>query len=689
MSSASIGTGLAAIAGSAVGTNCFYQVVPGSCVLSVLKVESQRVCMDSPNTMPVTFIECHNLQAVKDKGAGKVIAIHEGEDKAHLGFVVSIDVSGRKLTLFYQRWCGSTTHAGVPLVCLIPENETWDDSYQHHFVSETFTYSLNDNRGGWPRVKFLNQICGPRPGGGCVALASGLVNPKDGGIQCSSLGPDFFLPFKHLPSDSKPLACSSSAHKCFMPRVDTTSKVTPFPPKPFKVSSSRKKRKMMQDCDAPFAKEGYQSFDIHAQTAVFVENLASNKDGIFDALSNECTTKLGLFYVPYLERACPVVGDVCFGLLSKVSLQELFSFSDQLLPAQHDVKVSELQTTEIILHSIDLQDHPAGVRFCTVDPRDFTDLRSQPSMDFIEPSSSRVCQGSLISTGFIGRNEELPAEAVMVSRWCGWPNEEHEIGNETAEFFVSAYKNGFGSRKCTQVIGLNVYQGKHQGEIATPDLTRGPGEGVNHQYYRKVYTDILLPQCETIVSKLAREAMTMGRSLDPIVYRLLAMSQDEDPVLGVCRRKILTMGLLAKCLGFANSPHTDHFDFYPASDQQKFIESFRSYLEAPQLRNRVCASYLKRWVDQYNGFCRPTTCGYVFSGSLKGDASRVQIFQYFLLEGLGFAVRFMSEIIHHFYGDLFSHNTAVCVAIGSDGMVSYKSNPSNFESFRVFAWGGS
>jgi hypothetical protein len=43
--------------------------------------------------MPVTFIECHNLYKVIDKGAGMAIAVHVGNDKAELGFAVSIQVT--------------------------------------------------------------------------------------------------------------------------------------------------------------------------------------------------------------------------------------------------------------------------------------------------------------------------------------------------------------------------------------------------------------------------------------------------------------------------------------------------------------------------------------------------------------------------------------------------------------------
>jgi hypothetical protein len=375
-----------------------------------------------------------------------------------------------------------------------------------------------------------------------------------------------------------------------------------------------------------------------------------------------------------------------------LKLKILFSFSDQLLPPQHDEKLKELQTTEIELHCLDLNDHPGGARICTVNEKEFIKLGKQDTFQFLPASNSMLPgadEGCYMLERFTGGNEQLPSQAVMVSRWCQWPYDMQQVDCKTAEFFVSAYKSGFGSRSCTEVIGLNLYQGTRQGHMATPDLTRGPGEAIHHQYHRQYYCDMLLSQCETILSTLTRQAKNLARAFDPIIYRLLLTSQDDDPVLGVCRRKILTMGLLARCLGFANSSHTDHFDFYSLAVQEELIGYFKSYLSSPHSCNKICAAYLQRWVDQYEGFCRPTTCGYVFSGSLKGNPLKIRIYQYFVMEGLGLAVRFMDETVHHFYGNLFAHNTAVCVAIGSNGKVSYKSDPFKSETFRVFAWGGS
>jgi hypothetical protein len=453
---------------------------------------------------------------------------------------------------------------------------------------------------------------------------------------------------------------------------------------------------------------GHMSFDETPQSIFLVERTPTMREGTYIKSCRDFSTKLHLFAVPYLCRNESRDGFVYFGLLDSSNLSTLFSFSDQLVPQQHDDKIRALQTEEIKLRRLDLDDHPEGVRFCTVPKKEFdtllefrhaAELCEEPKVSkttdsqtltpiFLPPASGTSDRGCFVVKEYTGGNEMLPAKSVMVSRWTSWPYEGNDIDCSTSELFVSAYRNGFGSRDSTKVLGLNVYMGTRQGEIATPDLTRGPGEAGQHQYHRQEYADILLPPCEVLMAHLVRQAKCLARSLDPIIYRLLLMKQYDDPLLGICRRKILTMGLLKKCLGFANTPHTDHFDYYSKAMQRELVDCYASYLTCSHRRNKLCAEYLQRWVEQYDGFCCPTTCGYLFSGRLNGDQSKIEIIQYFLMEGLGFAVKFSDATVHHYYGNQFAHNTAVCVAIGSGGLVSYKSDPSSSDSFRIFAWGG-
>jgi hypothetical protein len=73
-----------------------------------------------------------------------------------------------------------------------------------------------------------------------------------------------------------------------------------------------------------------------------------------------------------------------------------------------------------------------------------------------------------------------------------------------------------------------------------------------------------------------------------------------------------------------------------------------------------------------------TTCVYQFVGQVESD----EVLCFFLLDGLGTAVRMNSHICHMFFGHLFSHRTALPIII-RDGKVVYKD-----QNFQVFAWGG-
>jgi hypothetical protein len=134
-----------------------------------------------------------------------------------------------------------------------------------------------------------------------------------GCFQCSSQGPDDFLPFR-MPSDYIPIACMSSANRCIWSSAGTKLKVTLLALQPLQLSGNARKREQKRP---PFAQKGYKPYDAVPQPVVFVENL-------------ECTPKVGLFAVLYLERSSPGdgVGDVYFGLLDKPNLKQLFGFSN-------------------------------------------------------------------------------------------------------------------------------------------------------------------------------------------------------------------------------------------------------------------------------------------------------------------------------------------------------------------------
>jgi hypothetical protein len=191
---------------------------------------------------------------------------------------------------------------------------------------------------------------------------------------------------------------------------------------------------------ADFALKRFMSFHDHKKSSVFfVKKSPSIKLGIYIKSRQDHTTNLGLFAVPYLERNCPA-GYIVFGLLDRPNLHKLFSHSKQLFPSEHNEMVKRLQTAEIKLHAFDLRDHPAGVRFCTVDDTEFTKLgngeKKLPNHEpfqFLPSLPGMADSGIFMLKSFVGGNEKLPCNAVALSFWNSWPFQLPPVDNRTCE----------------------------------------------------------------------------------------------------------------------------------------------------------------------------------------------------------------------------------------------------------------
>jgi hypothetical protein len=139
----------------------------------------------------------------------------------------------------------------------------------------------------------------------------------------------------------------------------------------------------------------------------------------------------------------------------------------------------------------------------------------------------------------------------------------------------------------------------------------------------------------------------------------------------VCRRKILTMGLLSEMSGFCR--FVTHFILISTVYATvKIHPEFPEPLSGgSRHRRQALLRGMRRWVDRYEGFCRPPPAVYVFTGWIaKRVISRDQNFQYSIGRPW-FAVRFVLETVHHFYRvNLLTLQS--CCHPGSDSTVSYK-----------------
>jgi hypothetical protein len=102
------------------------------------------------------------------------------------------------------------------------------------------------------------------------------------------------------------------------------------------------------------------------------------------------------------------------------------------------------------------------------------------------------------------------------------------------------------------------------------------------------------------------------------------------------------------------------------------------HLGSPDIHVQKAVDYLQRWID-WGPMGMSTTCVYQFVGH---QIKRDEVISYFLLDGLGIAMRMNSHLCHMFFGHLFSHRTALPIIV-RDGKTHSKD-----PHFQVFEWGG-
>jgi hypothetical protein len=161
-----------------------------------------------------------------------------------------------------------------------------------------------------------------------------------------------------------------------------------------------------------------------------------------------------------------------------------------------------------------------------------------------------------------------------------------------------------------------------------------------------------------------------------------------DGNIGICQCRILTAGLLSKILSFCNASHVDNdkLDEGFVKWCKEVLDRFAAKRGHPDYSHgykpRVHeAKYLQSWIERFGTFEVNTTCAYAKCGL---QPNGVDLHFYFILEGLGVAIRMDEGTVHSFFANQFSHNTSVCVGQYQDGRVFLK-----HEDFCIFAWGAS
>jgi len=637
------------------GKGWFFKTRKKTGTLEAVLVSNQRIYPAHLKSRSLFYIECRNLHSMPREGTGAVIAVKEQCKEWRLGMLLAVTDD----FLFFFEW------TGVPF-WQIRLDAGWDEYKDCFCFKKMLLLDVHDFR-------FLNQTYGERPGG--RPLVNGLTNNQDGKLQCSSEGPDLFLP----PSVKIPGGYSQQAS--LLRNLRSSPVATRLPvlmKKRTLVASSSKRRKRRSDKPV-FSKFPKKSLGHLVVDCILVEDQGPAQR--IDVGKQHFTETL--IAVPYCRRE-PV------GWFAEVpwkSIQQhILPKSGLITPEFHDLLLKKLQSSEIFTTHVDISKCSEGLRIRVV-PKEFFDEKNVDSFQTSsiaprivmakeagEPHDPQISVGPLMTDKFVASYHT----GLPVSHWirCKEAN-PFDLSMEDMSLLKKAYGPGYGSRLTTKVVGFNLYQGTRQkGNRAAPSPIEGPGRSAFSQFYRMAYQPIFQFKAEKITNPLGRAAIYVASILDPVLHSVFPAS-NANTALRFCSQKIITFGKLEATLGFCNTRHTDKGDVVKVGDLAVMQQLIDPYLRSTDRIIAKSANYIQRWLD-WGPIGISTTCVYQFVGKDASD----EVLCFFLLDGLGIAVLLDTHVCHMFFGHLFSHRTALPIIIRG-GKVFYKG-----QDFQVFAWGG-
>jgi hypothetical protein len=143
-----------------------------------------------------------------------------------------------------------------------------------------------------------------------------------------------------------------------------------------------------------------------------------------------------------------------------------------------------------------------------------------------------------------------------------------------------------------------------------------------------------------------------------------------------------TQGQLWKVFAFVNDLHVDKGDRLPHAVQALMLKEARERIHGS---SSEYASLVLSYIEEICGMIGlgyPTTCAYQHVYHPEARKDSIQVYQYFLMPGLGCCCPLVDKIAHRFRADSFSHCTAACVVV-IDGLVHWRADGCVY----VAAWG--
>ena len=586
----------------------------------------------------IYYVECRNVHCIPRMGKKCSIAILK-EDQWHLGMLASLP--NNKDVIHYFEWIGGDFD-------VLSHDARWED------YSKYFKFCSEKNA----KCVFLNQINGIMAGGRQVK--PDIINENDEGIQNSAIGCDLLLP-KYVIIPYKHYFQTVS-------KQESTTSVTNTLPTLLRPFCNNKGKRKIKSRHASNIALNYN----HAETVVYVQDCPELRTKVDKSHAVNC----GIIPVPYLTSS----NASKFAYLSVKHIKTLKRLLHGSTLEKHDSFLDDHAESVDNLVIIDESDFQHHLSIRLIDNN--VEETWMQSNKVLQSSSPIVLKQE--SEQVQKFSDYIPG-SVSVSTWvrCKEVN-HHDVSWDDVNVFFKAYSHvGFGNRNCVKSVGFTQFQGlRNEGNRSMPSPVSGPGTQSNVQYYRSYYNPLYQAIAEKITNVLATAAESTARALDVNIHSVLPNHKCppgyKHNTLGTCHKKIITSEVPGKWLGYASCQHLYSVDLYKKNKKEEVLA------EKEKLKNSKATFDLKRaaYLDEFEKFGsygRKTTCVYQFLCQTEHEDCEVII--YFLLQGLGIAVRFDSHISHSFFGYLFTHCTALPVIV-KNGRVYYY-----HEKIVIFAWG--
>jgi hypothetical protein len=609
---------------------------PSLTVANVSSRHSYNILFE--NSKKIHYIECRNLHCIPRMGKKCAIAIFY-DDIWHLGMIAALPLKDD--LLHYFEWIGGEFEN-------LPSNARWQD-YMKYFVFKSLKNAT---------VVFLNQI------NGCMAgnrsIKQDLINKVDKGVQHSLLGCDLLIP-DYVVIPYKNYFSTTTIHAPLFSVTETLPSLF----KPYCNNQLKRKRIARHFSNKSTRKD-------HVHTIIYVQDIPSLRTKV----DKSHAIGGGIIPVPFL--------------MEKNKSKFAYLHVDDIKKLKKNIHGRSFEDHDNFLHN-----NNCGIETLLIlDEHSFKhhlSIHLIPNM--IEAELLQKCHVLQASSPVIVTEEFDSVQeqcafvkgSVEVSTWvrCKEAN-HHDVTRDEVDVYFKAYSYvGYGNRNTVKSVGFSKFLGlKNEGNRSMPTPVAGPGTLSDVQYHRARYNPLYQAVAEKSSNVLAAAAESTSRALDVNIHSILPNHKCPpgygNNILGTCHKKIITSGVPNKWLGYACCQHVDTVDKYKGEKKIAVTKMKESLKGSPLCYDKKIENYIKSF-EQFGPFGRKTTCVYQFIGKESNKECKVII--YFLMQGLGIAVKFDSHLCHSFFGYLFTHCTALPVIV-VDGRVYY-----HHEEIVIFAWG--